>query len=256
MTSPTSKIEFTPLIKKSNTLLRKHFLKIFCPFAVISILMNIGDILLPAEKSGLALQICLGLSILLMPLYTGTSYMVLKLVRGENANLKDGMIALVKAPKIIAASLIFCLLIGLGFAFLIIPGIILLIGLFPYYLLLLDEDESIFRTLQKAWRITREHRWEIMSNYIVLECIIVFLSFIITIPAILVYSSGQGVSIMGATEWILNPFAGPPIVSLVGMLSYTYIAVFSVLLYQHLYEHHSEEGSINETAVAGLPANA
>lgn len=95
------------------------------------------------------------------PLTVGLYSVLLRVVRGEEvriASLFDGFQHFGRAFGVYVLNLVVVLV---GFLLLIIPGIIMSVGLFPAMFLVWDERRPVVETLQRAWDLTRGHKFEL-----------------------------------------------------------------------------------------------
>ena len=102
---------------------------------------------------------------------------VLNFVRTGNLEFND-IIDCIKTKwlNVLLVSLIMSVLIGLGFALFIIPGIILSLGLSMSSLIVIDSDLGPIDALKKSWEIMKGYKW----NYLVF--ILSFLGWILLSP--------------------------------------------------------------------------
>lgn len=90
---------------------------------------------------------------------------------------------------------LYSVLSSIGFALLIIPGIIVQVrcGLFPYFII--DQKVGPIKALQMSWHVTEGHFWEIVGVWIIVKTLIylgciTLIGWIITWPvSILAYAA-------------------------------------------------------------------
>ncbi|RMG35661.1 MAG: hypothetical protein D6725_12135 [Planctomycetota bacterium] len=83
--------------------------------------------------------------------------MVLKIVRGEAADLNDLLSGFRRIPVVFVGSLLFGTVIVAGFVVFIVPGVILSLRLWPYHLLLIEGRAGITEAFSVAWEMTAGH---------------------------------------------------------------------------------------------------
>ncbi len=82
-----------------------------------------------------------------------------------------------KLPAFILAYILFFIIISIGFALLIIPGIYLLLRLQFFVASMVDENTGAIESLKRSWNITKGHTLELF----ILSLIMILISFIGTI---------------------------------------------------------------------------
>ena len=102
---------------------------------------------------------------------------VLNFVRTGNFEFND-IIDCIKSKwlNILLVTLIMYIVISIGFALLIVPGIILTLGLAMSSLIVIDTDLGPIEALKKSWKIMNGYKW----NYFVF--VLSFLGWIILSP--------------------------------------------------------------------------
>jgi hypothetical protein len=144
-----------------------------------------------------AAMFSLAYSLLFIPVISyGVEYLFLRAIRYEEADLKylfEGFKN--KYLKIILANLIVSALVIVGFALLIVPGIIALcrLAFVPY--LVMDKEMEPVHAVEKSWQMTRGYGWKIFWMGIV--------SFFIIIGGFICFFVGVIISFM----WIHSAFA-------------------------------------------------
>jgi uncharacterized membrane protein len=102
------------------------------------------------------------------PMAAGLYVLYLRIYRGEEAtfsNLFDGFREFGRAFGVYALSV---LLTIVGFILLIVPGVIVLVSIWPALFLVLEEGGSVTETLQRAWDLTKGYRWQLLLLFIVI----------------------------------------------------------------------------------------
>jgi len=96
------------------------------------------------------------------PLMVGLYSVMLRLVRREAvtvANLFDGFQHFGRA---LGVYLLYALATLVGFLLLVIPGFIVMVGLYPALFLVYDERLGVTDTLQRAWELTKGYKWQLL----------------------------------------------------------------------------------------------
>jgi hypothetical protein len=121
--------------------------------------------------------------------------------------------------RLIVCSLLFAIVVGFGFLFFLIPGVILICGLllaFPS--LVLEADSSPTGALSRSWSLTRGSRWRMLA-------LLVTLLILLYVPIIA----------MGAVATLILPSSGTPGNLTPGLLTLAVVGVMQMLLYPLLY---------------------
>ena len=132
---------------------------------------------------------------LLSPLLYSADYLYLKAIRVQNFEVKELFDVFNNYLNVVLASLLRVAIIGIGFAFLIIPGVIFAcrLALVPY--LVMDKRLDPVKAVEESWRLTKGKGWEILWLYIV--------SFALMVAGLIVLVFGFFVALM----WINGAFA-------------------------------------------------
>lgn len=95
--------------------------------------------------------------IVLIPVSYGASWVFLKAVRGEPFRASDIFFGFQRFGNVILAGVLMGVIIGLGFVFLVIPGIIFAckLAFVPY--LVMDEKLEATEAIRRSWSMTRGH---------------------------------------------------------------------------------------------------
>ena len=135
-------------------------------------------------------------ALVLAPLAYGGLYAYLRAVRGERPEIADLFSAFaVGYWPTVAANLLVHVLVGIGFALLVVPGVIALVRLSFVPFLLVDEERDPFDAIHESWERTRGYGWPI------------FVTWLIAIPIIIAGVLLVGVGIIPALMWTHLAFA-------------------------------------------------
>ncbi len=104
-------------------------------------------------------------ALLLLPVITyGGSLLYLRGIRNEEIDFSELFVGFrEKYVHIVLANLLKFAIVGIGFVFLIVPGIILLCRLAFVSLLVMDKDLDPVAAVEKSWQMTRGHGWRIFG---------------------------------------------------------------------------------------------
>jgi len=133
---------------------------------------------------------------IIAPLKVSAHFMYLKAVRGIRLDVKELFDVFNNYLNVVLATLLQFAIIGIGIAFLIVPGIIFgcRLAFVPY--LVMDKKLDPVRAVEESWRLTRGYGWRIFWLGIV--------SFFLIIAGFIVFIFGAVISFM----WINTAFAG------------------------------------------------
>ena len=87
-------------------------------------------------------------------LQAGLHVLLLRVARGENAEFVDLFSGMRFFSRFFWGTLLFQIMIGLGFLFLIIPGIILALMFWPLFYVIVDRDTGVIESLRLAHELT------------------------------------------------------------------------------------------------------
>jgi len=186
----------------------KYFLYLFLVSIIIAVLqvpMGIADSIKPFND-GFTHNVTPGTVILqvfaffywllLFPIFAyGADLIYLRAIRDEPIDLKEMFIGFKNYVNIILAHLLATAIIGLGFIFLIIPGIIFACRLVFVPYIVMDRNLDAVKAVEKSWKMTAGHGWKIFGMG-VLSFFIIVLGFIMLI-----------VGIFPAAMWVSSAFA-------------------------------------------------
>lgn len=135
--------------------------------------------------------------LLVLPVFQfGGHYVNLKAARNQSFEVQEMFSGFGKYLKVVLANLLIMALVGLGLVVFIIPGIIVLcrLAFVPY--LVMDQDLGPIAAVEKSWKITKGHAWNIFG--------MVILAIPIMIGGLLLVFVG----VIFAVMWIFCSFAG------------------------------------------------
>lgn len=132
---------------------------------------------------------------LLNPIKYGVAFAYLKSSRGDRLEVKDMFDVFKNYWNAVLANLLVSVIIGVGFVFLIVPGIILAckLAFVPY--LIVDRKMDVIKAVKESWFLTDGHAWK------------VFLIALLGIPIAIVGLLLFGIGIIIAVMWIGLAFA-------------------------------------------------
>jgi uncharacterized membrane protein len=134
--------------------------------------------------------------LLLFPIFSyGADLIYLRAIRDEIIDLKEMFIGFKNYVNIILAHLLATAIIGLGFIFLIIPGIIFACRLVFVPYIVMDRNLDAVKAVEKSWQMTAGYGWKIFGMGI-LSFFIILLGLILLI-----------VGVIPAAMWVSSAFA-------------------------------------------------
>ena len=182
--------------------LKKYFLEVLLITLVVAVLVSPFYIAREAVNEwdsalDLIIQLfALGFWLLILgPVEWGANFAMLKAVRGEKPELLDIFIFQKNYLNIVLAHLLVSVIVGVGFVFLIVPGVIFAckLAFVPY--LVTDRKMEATEAIRESWRMTTGHSATI------------FLMGLLTVPLVIAGAILLGVGIVLAAMWIGLAFA-------------------------------------------------
>ncbi len=131
----------------------------------------------------------------LAPIDYGASYAFLKGVRNEKLEIRDMFSGFENYLNVVLANILASFLIGIGFFFLIVPGIIVACRLAFVRYLVIDRQLDPIDAIKASWRMTKGHGWKI------------FLMGLLAIPIAIAGLICLGIGIIFSVMWIRCAFA-------------------------------------------------
>lgn len=103
------------------------------------------------------------------------------------------------ALNLIVGSIVFGIVVGIGFVLLVVPGFFLLVSLFFWNVYVIVEDRNFIDGLQESWALTRGHRWRLFGLGIAVALITAVVNIAFGIPnAVLPAAAGFVVAQVGS----------------------------------------------------------
>jgi len=133
--------------------------------------------------------------IIMAPLSYGANWLCLRAVRGESFNVQEMFDAYRQTLQIILTNILVWVVVGIGFALLIIPGIIFACRLSMVSYLVMDKNLEAVEAVRTSWSMTAGFSWTIFGMGIV--------SFFVILLGIIALIVGVFPAIM----WISVAFA-------------------------------------------------
>ncbi|MDA3891477.1 MAG: hypothetical protein PF517_07395 [Salinivirgaceae bacterium] len=133
---------------------------------------------------------------IIAPFKVSADYMYLKAIRRQPLDVKELFDVFNNYLNVVLASLLKFAIIGIGFAFLIIPGIIFACRLVFVPYLVMDKRLDPVKAVEESWRLTQGYGWRIFWMGIV--------SFFLVIGGFMVFLFGSVIAFM----WVNAAFAG------------------------------------------------
>ncbi len=148
----------------------------------------------PAAVAAGILALAYGI-LLAGPLGYGVSFVYLKAARNDPLDITDMFEAFQNYWNAVLARLLVGVIVGIGFVFLIVPGIIFAckLAFTPY--LVVDRKMKVIDAVHESWRMTRGHAWQ------------VFLLGLLAIPIFIAGLICCGVGVIISIMWSKLAFA-------------------------------------------------
>lgn len=150
--------------------MKKYFLYFFLILLIIAIAESPASFVKDSELDNSAMLLLMQLfsaayAVLLLPIITyGGNLLYLRGIRNEEIDFSELFVGFrEKYVQIVLANLLKFALIGMGFIFLIVPGIILLCRLAFVSFLVMDKDLDPIAAIEKSWQMTKGHGWKIFG---------------------------------------------------------------------------------------------
>ncbi len=130
-----------------------------------------------------------------LPINYGVAFAYLKAARGDQLRVKDMFGVFQNYLNAILANILVAVIIGIGMALLVVPGIVFAckLAFTPY--LIVDRRMEAIEAVKESWRMTRGYAGR------------VFLIGLLGIPIFIAGAICMGVGIIAATMWIGLAFA-------------------------------------------------
>ena len=187
----------------------KYFLYLFLIAVIIAFAQSPGSAISNAAREGgsemLLLQIIFGAYwLLILPILDfGADLLFLRAMRNEKIDLKELFAGFQSNYlNIILAHLIWVAIVGIGFVFLVVPGIILAcrLAFIPY--LVMDKNMEPVAAVEKSWEMTRGHGWQIFGMALLAIPIVIagLLFFVVGIFFAIIWISGAFAALYHAID--------------------------------------------------------
>ena len=152
--------------------MKEHFMTLFLLILMMGVIAIPYSLLSNHENHNAALVILQGFAtmyalFILQPFRYGAKYLYLKAVRLQKVDVKELFDVFNDYLNIVLAALLAGAIIGIGFVFLIIPGIVFAcrLAFVPY--LVMDKKYDPVKSVEESWRLTRGYGWRIFWMSIV-----------------------------------------------------------------------------------------
>ena len=117
------------------------------------------------------------------PIRGGYDMAVLRLIRGDDSvSFRDLFAGFSKFRKLFPTFLLYIFAVLGGMLLLIVPGIILLIALWPAFLLVMEDDLDPVDGIKSAWALTRGYKRKL--------CVLGLVGFVVLIAGLLAFGVG------------------------------------------------------------------
>jgi hypothetical protein len=173
-------MELQEIMLKGWKILTKNPI-IFLPAFIIALLSTSWSIVpIPTSLNESIIWILLLIATLLVNLFLSSLIvrMVYDAIR-KRLSLKNAVkFVASKYLTILAATILFSVIIGLGFLALIVPGIYLTVRLFFYDYSILIDAEDAFGSLKKSWKIVKGRWWDLFALLLIITIPISVIGFL------------------------------------------------------------------------------
>ncbi len=179
----------------------KYFLYLFLVSVIITVLhvpISIADSFKNDITPGVVVLQVLGFFywLLLFPIFSyGVDWIYLKAIRDKEIDIKEMFVGFNNYVNIILAHLLATAIIGIGFIFLIVPGIIFACRLVFVPYIVMDRNLDAVKAVEKSWQMTAGHGWKIFGMGVI--------SFFIIILGLIMLIVG----VFPAAMWVSSAFA-------------------------------------------------
>ena len=179
----------------------KYFLYLFLVSVIITVLhipISIADSFKDDITPGVVVLQVLGFFywLLLFPIFSyGVDWIYLKAIRDKEIDIKEMFVGFNNYVNIILAHLLATAIIGIGFIFLIVPGIIFACRLVFVPYIVMDRNLDAVKAVEKSWQMTAGHGWKIFGMGVI--------SFFIIILGLIMLIVG----VFPAAMWVSSAFA-------------------------------------------------
>jgi hypothetical protein len=173
-------MELQEIMLKGWKILTKNPI-IFLPAFIIALLSTSWSIVpIPTSLNESIIWILLLIATLLVNLFLSSLIvrMVYDAIR-KRLSLKNAVkFVASKYLTILAATILFSVIIGLGFQAFIFPGIYLTVRLFFYDYSILIDAEDAFGSLKKSWKIVKGRWWDLFALLLIITIPISVIGFL------------------------------------------------------------------------------
>lgn len=184
-------IQFGWATTKSNLFL---FIKTMVVLILVNSIGNIISLLIPEDlgmvRGLLLFIISIGLWVLGMVVQIGVVKMLLKFVDGQKGMISDlfSYFDLMMIFKMFVGTMMYGLLVMIGFILLVIPGIIFLVRFSYYMYFIVDKNMGPVDALTKSWEITKGNTLLLIGFVLalflinVVGALLILIGLLVTIP--------------------------------------------------------------------------
>jgi uncharacterized membrane protein len=173
----------------------KHFLYLFLVGVVVAVANAptqsvFGDREAYASAGFIVLNVLVAAyAILVLPVVTfGGDWMYLRYMRDERPNVGDIFSGFkTNYLNIVLANLLVFAIVGLGFLFLVVPGVIFFCRLAFVRYLVMDKGLDPVAAIEKSWSMTRGHGWRIFGMYLLSMLLVVVGFFLLIVGAVFAF---------------------------------------------------------------------
>ena len=164
------------LFSRSWPRFKEHLWVLVGAFTVYALIVGIGSDTWDDEQSSGGL-LNLVLFFITGPLTAGLYWMMLKVQRDQPVEFTDLFAGFGEFGRAFGVHVLSMIAFVVGLILLVVPGLIVLVGLWPGLFLVMDDELGVMDTLKKAWAMTAGHRLQLFGLGLVL-CLIGLLGLV------------------------------------------------------------------------------
>lgn len=149
--------------------------------------------------------------------------------------------------RILLCTFVYTILVFIGIMFCIVPGVYLLIALFPLVIISVLENKSFSESFSYSFQLVRDNWWNSFLVYFLMSMIVGFASYIFYLPAY-IYSMISVITGLESGEFAMGRFSGifMAIYVVVYVLLSSVVQVAMVFQYYNLKERKEHTGLMKD----------
>ncbi|MDX1530465.1 MAG: hypothetical protein R3362_02970 [Rhodothermales bacterium] len=157
------------LFSRSWPVFKAHLGLVVGVFLVVTLLTNLGNNDGPATGESMGDNVLSLISFVIAgPLLAGGYAILLRLHRGEPTSFSELFDGFQEFGRAFGVYALYVIAVFVGLLLLVVPGIVLAVGLWPAFFLVMEDDLGVVDTLREAWELTRGYRGQLFLLGVVL----------------------------------------------------------------------------------------